>query len=96
MTDQLRIYLSGPMTGIPDFNYPLFNRAAAEFRARGYHIENPAENPPCDSWGSYMRAAVRQLTTCDRVLMLPGWQESRGAQIERELALDLGIPVDEL
>lgn len=40
-----RIYIAGPMSGLPEFNYPAFNRAAAVLRAQGHHVENPAENP---------------------------------------------------
>lgn len=89
----IRIYISGPMTGLPDFNYPAFNQAAAELRAQGYHVENPAENPERSTWAEYMKSAVAQLTACDMIKMLPGWEESRGAIIEHKLAQDLGIEV---
>lgn len=88
-----RVYLSGPMTGLPDFNYPAFNQAAAELRAQGYHVENPAENPERSTWAEYMKSAVAQLTACDMIKMLPGWEASRGAIIEHKLAQDLGIEV---
>lgn len=90
-----RIYLSGPMTGLPDYNYPAFNAEAARLRALGYIVENPAENPlPADApWHMCMRAAIRQMLTCDAVAFLTGWHESRGANVEIELAGHLGMTV---
>ncbi len=87
-----RIYIAGPMTGLPDFNFPRFNAEAARLRALGYEVENPAENPEQSTWEGYMRHAVRQLATCDVIALLPDWQLSRGARIERHLALDLAMP----
>ncbi|TGT76197.1 MULTISPECIES: DUF4406 domain-containing protein [unclassified Mesorhizobium] len=37
------IYIAGPMTGIPEFNFPAFNAAADKFRAEGHSVFNPAE-----------------------------------------------------
>ena len=90
-----RIYVAGPMTGHEDFNYPAFNAAAAQFRALGYVVENPAENPvpACGSWEGYMRLAIGQLVRCDEIHMLRGWSHSRGAKVERQLAETLGLVV---
>ena len=38
-----RVYLGGPMTGIPQFNFPAFDEAAQELRREGYDIVSPAE-----------------------------------------------------
>jgi hypothetical protein len=38
-----KIYLSGPMTGLPDLNFPAFNAAASALRAKGLNVINPAE-----------------------------------------------------
>lgn len=83
------------MTGLPDFNYPAFNAEAARLRALGFHVENPAENaaPSCGSWAGYMRLAIAQLVTCDAICLLPGWSASRGASIEHDLAVHLGLAV---
>lgn len=88
-----RIYISGPMTGLPDFNYPAFNAEAARLRALGYHVENPAENPPQDSWEAYMEVCIPQLLTCDTIALLPGWSESRGALRERQVASQNGMTI---
>lgn len=36
-------YLAGPMTGLPDLNFPTFHARAAELRALGHEVVNPAE-----------------------------------------------------
>ena len=90
-----RIYIAGPMSGWPDNNYPAFNTKAAELRAEGWAVENPAENPvpECGTWLGYMRMALRQLALCDAIYLLAGHQTSRGATIERRLAEAMGFEV---
>jgi len=41
--ERLTLYLAGPMSGIPQFNYPEFHRIAKELRDAGYNIISPAE-----------------------------------------------------
>lgn len=38
-----KIYIAGPMTGYPDFNFPAFYAAAAYFKSRGWTVFNPAD-----------------------------------------------------
>ena len=87
------IYLAGPMTGLPDNNYPAFHAEAARLRALGYTVENPAENnaPPCGTWLGWMRLALAQLIRCDTIALLDGFSDSRGARIEASLGVHLGL-----
>lgn len=91
-----RVYLAGPMSGIPGFNFPAFHAAADRLRGRGYEVVNPAENDGGDtsrSWSYYMRQDIGHLLTVDAVAVLPGWQQSRGASLEVTVARALELPV---
>lgn len=38
-----KVYIAGPMSGIPEFNFPAFYAAADKMRADGHIVFNPAE-----------------------------------------------------
>jgi hypothetical protein len=91
--NRTRLYVAGPMTGYPQFNYPTFMEAAADLAAEGFVVENPAENPEQSSWLNYMRLSLRQISRVDGIAVLPGWELSRGAVLEVHVAHTLGLPV---
>lgn len=68
---------------------------AARLRALGYEVSNPAEiNPdPTTPWTDCMFRDLRELTECDGIAMLPGWEESPGACIERLWSIRTGKKV---
>lgn len=88
-----RLYLAGPMSGLPSLNFPAFHAAAAALRAKGHEVVNPAEInvDPSTGWEACMRADIAQLVTCDGIALLPGWERSRGATLEHHIATALGM-----
>lgn len=97
-----RLYISGPMTGWADYNYPAFAEAASVLRAAGYDVASPHETDFTDTpeiertWDFYMRRAIALMLTCDAVAVLPRWQHSRGAALEVHIAVKLDWPVREV
>ena len=95
MTGPHAVYLCGPMTGLPEYNYPAFHAAAEELRYRGFEVVNPAENPPpnaAPTWDDWMAASLPQVRAAGLLALLPGWERSRGACAEVAQAGELGIP----
>lgn len=93
-----RIYISGPMAGLPGFNKPAFFAAEEALRAAGYYPVNPARNglPDTAEWHQHMRADIKMLMDCDGLAMLPGWEQSRGAKLEVSIAIVLGMQCNAL
>lgn len=91
----MKIYIAGPMTGITELNFPAFHSEAARLRALGHDVVNPAEinADPSAGWLDCMRADIAQLVYCDAVHMLPGWERSKGANVEHYLATALGFTI---
>ena len=89
-----RVYVAGHMSGIEDFNRPAFHAAEDQLRAAGFDVLNPAHTRLGDdaSWLDYMRHAIRMVSRADGLALLPGWEDSRGATVEHDLALNLGLP----
>lgn len=90
-----RIYIAGPMTGLPDLNFPAFNAAADELRNQGWHVENPAAHGVIDGaqWEDYLAYDITRLGTCGAIYLLPGWEKSKGATLEAHIAKMLGLQV---
>jgi hypothetical protein len=90
-----RLYLAGPMTGLPGLNFPAFHAAATELRTLGHTVVNPAEINPDHhmSWEACMRKDIAELVKCDRIHLLPGWESSRGATLEHHIAERLGLAI---
>jgi hypothetical protein len=101
-----RHVLSGKMTGVEDYDFPLFNRVAAELRAQGHVVFNPAEadvegnvSPSETAIGALTgrKLSVETFVKFWILLMqsplLPGWEELKNACAEKAIAETIGLPV---
>lgn len=97
------VYISGPFSS-PSREIELANTMAAVALGRSIrwvatplvpHVTVlPIEGIDTQSvWDAAMRECLVYLRHCEAVLMVPGWETSRGARIERERALEWSIPV---
>lgn len=93
-----KMYISGPMTGIEEFNHPLFHKVTQEFRAVNFMVCNPAEFFEGDTKRErkeYMREAIKYMLEADTIVLLPGWEESKGARLEVGIANELDLNIME-
>lgn len=93
-----KIYIAGPMTGLPEFNYPAFFEAQALLQDLDYDVFNPAALPMCiydlhdeELWQWYMKRAIPLLLECEQVCLLKGWGTSKGAKLEVIIAKNFGM-----
>jgi|GEM_PF-363258 len=85
-----KIYIAGPMTGLPDYNRPSFHLADALLNKAGHVVLNPAFLPDGLSQPEYMDICCAMVRSCNGIYMLSGWKNSDGAVAEYHLAVKLG------
>lgn len=97
----LKVYLSGPMKGFENSNYPAFEKATDNLRHQGYYVYSPHEFMPAGqpsiamlrkAFAAYSKFICEE---ADRIVLLPGWENSRGAKAERALGECCGLEIVE-
>lgn len=99
------IYISGPMKNMTDGNMPAFDEAEKQLKQLGFDVLNPHaiseivnmrffEMGKIPEYEDYLREDIIQmLSKCDKVLVLPGWRNSKGSKLEIANALACGLDV---
>lgn len=95
MPSRTVVYLSGPMSGRPEWNFPAFDAAADRLRGLGYRVINPADfgAAPHLKWEDCIARDLAILPCVQVVAQLPGWEDSRGARLEADVARAMGKDV---
>ena len=91
----MKVYIAGPMTGLPHFNRPAFQQAAINLSFENHVPLNPAILPDGLTEADYMAIGLTMLQRAEAIYLLTGWQFSAGARAEHALALKLGLEVIE-
>ena len=89
----MKIFISGPMTGIEDFNRPKFDAMEKMLKeTTGNSVFNPAWLAVDEEWSrdDLMAVDIAALARCDAIVMLPGWENSEGARAEYAYAVSAG------
>lgn len=98
-----KIFLSGPMTGYPGYNFQRFNLVEKQLAAAGIECVNPVhickkykeKDVLSDKTVFDKMVAEQQFaeSECDAILLLDGWQMSKGVRLELKIALDMDMKI---
>lgn len=105
----MRLYVAGPMSGYPEHNFPAFREAAEVLRDMGHDVTSPVEmdesagfdsetapnvEAGSEQWASFLARDVIVIAgDVEGVVVIEGWEKSRGAALEVHVARELGKPI---
>ena len=99
------IYISGPMSNTPNSNLEEFDKAEKQLKQLGFDVLNPHhiceelntrffDMGKVPEYEDYLKEDILQmLSKCDKVLVLKGWRQSKGAKLEIANAIACGLDV---
>jgi hypothetical protein len=91
-----RVYIAGPMRGLPNLNKDAFYIAERNWRKAGWLVVNPAKlDSTADdmTFAGCMRRDIKKITVCHALAILPGIEKSEGGNIEEFISLVIGNKV---
>lgn len=88
-------YLSGKISGTEDHARRHFAEAKKHLESLGYAAVNPFDNglTSDDTWEKHLAVDILDMQTCDGIVQLRGWEDSRGARLEHEIAVLLKLEI---
>lgn len=85
------VFISGPMTGKPDFNRDEFYTEASALGKYGFTVLNRAVLPEGLEHHQYLAMSLVMLEQADAIFLLEGWENSIGSRAEDIRARELGL-----
>ena len=102
--NNLRVFISGPMTGLPNYNFDHFNEVAAKLDKHHIFNVNPVKickkykqeevikhKDVFDAMIAEQQRAERE--ECNAILLLDGWEKSNGVRLELQTAIELKFQI---
>lgn len=94
----MKVFISGPMKGYPNFNKEAFDQAEKELIQQGYTVFNPAWMDFSGEWTKQDKRAIDAaiMSRCDAVYQLPGWDGlgNSGSRMECAFAQGAALHTD--
>lgn len=95
------VYLSGPITGMPENNYREFKLAEERINAMGFETLVPHDfffgiDTREFKHNDYMRECIKQMMDADIVVTLKDWEQSKDCKMEVTIAREMDIPVQHI
>lgn len=87
----MKIYIAGKITGNPNYKEE-FATAERELKKMGHTVLNPVKNEGF-SYKDYIDMGLCELMKCDAICLLPGYEYSKGALLEKHYAKVAGLVV---
>lgn len=92
-----KVYISGAISGLPIKEVIKdFGSIELAIKSMGLIPVNPLNVCPFSpekTWNDYMKEDIKALVDCDYIVMMEGWETSRGARLEKYIAKELGIEI---
>lgn len=92
----MRVYISGQITGLePQEAQERFEGAEYLLENIGLTPINPLKNglPFNSSWEEHLVKDIEMLMSCNAIMLLGNWGNSKGARIEKQIAEEMGLKV---
>jgi len=85
------VFISGPLTGIENYNRDVFHHEASQLRHIGFTVLNPSIFPDDLEHHQYLAMTLVMLEQAAAIYLLDGWESSVGAKAEVIRARELNL-----